>query len=68
MVKTPKYYKAKNGIEVIGLIEGFNLNFSLGNVTRAGKKTDNVRKCPVCGSELTHYDGVYRCKQCGWRR
>ena len=43
---TPKYYKAKSGIQAIDYIEAFNLNFNLGNVikyvTRAGKKTDNA--------------------------
>ena len=31
-------------------------------------KAKVLGRCPVCGSELTYYDGVYRCKQCGWRR
>lgn len=38
----PDYYHASNGLEVIDFIEGFNLNFNLGNVVkyiaRAGRK------------------------------
>lgn len=41
MVNSPKHYQA-NGIEVIDIIENFDLNFNLGNtvkyVLRAGKK------------------------------
>ena len=41
MVNSPKHYQS-NGIEVIDIIENFELNFNLGNtvkyVLRAGKK------------------------------
>lgn len=40
----PDYYKMKNGVEVIDVIEFFNLNFSLGccvkYILRAGKKDE----------------------------
>ena len=47
-VNHPPHYKAAtNGIEVIDVIEGFDLNFRLGNTTkyilRAGRK-GNARK------------------------
>ena len=42
----PDYYKTNKGIEVIDVIEAFNLDFCLGNVlkyiVRAGKKSDNA--------------------------
>ena len=41
------YYQAANGIEASDFIEGFNLNFNLGNVAkyiaRAGKKEGETR-------------------------
>ena len=41
----PNHYKTKNGLEVIEVIESFNLDFKLGNaikyILRAGKK-DNI--------------------------
>ena len=47
----PNHYKTKNGLEVIDVIEAFNLNFKLGNaikyILRAGKKdsiTQDLRK------------------------
>ena len=24
--------------------------------------------CPLCGGELTRYEGCYRCKKCGWSK
>ena len=24
--------------------------------------------CPVCGGELTRFEGCYRCKKCGWSK
>ncbi len=42
MVNHPNHYKSPNGLEVIDVIEGFNLNYYLGNcvkyICRAGKK------------------------------
>lgn len=41
-VNHPSHYQSKNGIEVIDIIESFDLGFSLGNaikyILRAGKK------------------------------
>ena len=28
----------------------------------------NDFSCPICGGELTRYEGCYRCKKCGWSR
>lgn len=46
MVNHPPHYKAKNGLEVFQVIDGFELDFDLGNlikyVLRAGKKGDVV--------------------------
>ena len=24
--------------------------------------------CPMCGGELTRWEGCYRCKKCGWSK
>ena len=24
--------------------------------------------CPLCGGELTRWEGCYRCKECGWSK
>ena len=24
--------------------------------------------CPLCGGELTRWEGCYRCKKCGWSK
>lgn len=44
MVNHPPYYKGKNGMEAIDVIEAFNLNFNLGcavkYLLRCGKKLD----------------------------
>jgi hypothetical protein len=44
MVDSPDHYQSDNGIEVIDVIEAFELNFHLGNaikyILRAGKKND----------------------------
>ena len=29
---------------------------------------DDAYTCPLCGGELTRYEGCYRCKKCGWSR
>lgn len=46
MVDHPKHYQSKNGVEVIDVIEEFNLGFHLGNVIkyilRAGHKNDEL--------------------------
>ena len=46
MVNHPPHYKAKNGLEAFHVIDGFELDFDLGNlvkyVLRAGKKGDAV--------------------------
>lgn len=43
-VNNPSHYKARNGLEAIDVIEGFDLNFHRGNMVkyalRAGKKGD----------------------------
>lgn len=45
-VDHPPHYKSKSGLEAIDVIEGFELNFNLGNAAkyllRAGKKGDAV--------------------------
>ena len=28
----------------------------------------NDFSCPMCGGELTRYEGCYRCKKCGWSK
>lgn len=42
MVNSPQHYQSNGGIEAIDVIEGFNLNFNLGNaikyILRADKK------------------------------
>lgn len=46
MVDHPKHYQSKNGVEVIDVIEEFNLGFHLGNVIKyilcAGHKNDEL--------------------------
>lgn len=43
----PNHYKTKSGLEVIDIIEAFNLGFKLGNavkyILRAGKKDSIVQ-------------------------
>lgn len=43
-VNRPEHYKSENGLEVIEVIEAFELDFNLGNaikyILRAGKKDD----------------------------
>lgn len=45
MIVRPPHYIASNGIEAINIIEGFSLNYRLGNVVkyvlRAGRKEDS---------------------------
>ncbi len=45
-VRHPSHYMGCNGIEVIDVIEGFELNYHRGNVVkyvcRAGRKTDEL--------------------------
>lgn len=45
MVDHPSHYQTSSGMEVIDVIEAFNLGFCLGNVVkyvlRCGKKTDD---------------------------
>jgi hypothetical protein len=45
IINHPPHYKSKNGIEVIDVIEGFALDYILGNVVkyvlRAGRKSDS---------------------------
>lgn len=47
-VNHPDHYQSKSGIEVIDVIEAFNLSFSLGNVIkyilRAGKKDERIQE------------------------
>lgn len=44
----PNYYKAENGLEVIDVIQAFDLDFCLGNtikyVLRAGKKDKEAKE------------------------
>ena len=46
MVNHPDHYRRKDGVEVIDVIEEFNLGFHLGNVIkyilRAGHKNDEL--------------------------
>ena len=46
MVNHPAYYRSKNGVEVIDIIEEFGLGFHLGNVVkyvlRAGHKSNEL--------------------------
>ena len=48
MVNHPSHYQSKNGIEVIDVIESFNLGFCLGNVVkyvlRCGKKDFDIQE------------------------
>ena len=48
MVNHPKHYQSKSGIEVIDVIEAFDLGFNLGNVIkyicRCGKKDLDVQE------------------------
>ena len=48
MVNHPSHYQSKNGIEVIDVIESFNLGFCLGNVVkyvlRCGKKDSDIQE------------------------
>lgn len=29
---------------------------------------DDAYTCPLCGGELTRYEGCYRCKKCSWSK
>lgn len=46
-IYSPEHYQSKAGLEVIDVIEAFELNFNLGNVIkyilRAGKKDDHCQ-------------------------
>jgi hypothetical protein len=46
-VNHPQHYQSENGIEVIDVIEAFELNFHLGNavkyILRAGKKDNQLQ-------------------------
>lgn len=45
-INHPSHYQGKNNIEVINVIEAFNLNFNTGNavkyILRNGKKTEDT--------------------------
>lgn len=47
MVNSPPHYVGKNGLQVIDVIEEFDLGFHRGNATkyviRAGKKDDEIQ-------------------------
>lgn len=46
-VNHPQHYKSNGGLEVINVIEAFELNFHLGNaikyILRAGKKENEIK-------------------------
>lgn len=48
MVNHPSHYQSKSGIEVINVIEAFDLGFNLGNVVkyilRCGKKDSDIQE------------------------
>ena len=48
MVNHPSHYQSKSGIEVIDVIEAFDLGFNLGNVCkyilRCGKKDSDIQE------------------------
>ena len=48
MVNHPSHYQSKSGIEVIDVIEAFDLGFNLGNVVkyilRCGKKDSDIQE------------------------
>lgn len=45
-INHPSHYQGKNGIEVIDVIEAYDLNFNMGNavkyILRNGKKTEDT--------------------------
>lgn len=47
-VNHPNHYQSKNGMEVIDVIDNFELNFNLGNaikyILRCGKKDNDVQE------------------------
>ena len=52
-INHPDYYQnKKNGLEVVDFIEGWDLNFNLGNVVkyiaRAGKKSNENKLIALC--------------------